>query len=350
PALGFVGPSWAQQAQGTVIDLQFKERKEDPNSWYGFTADKDGKIQRSFATASGKLTFQLVGDTLRADTTGDGAIDDKDAPACEATDARQTIRIKVPVQFGEKTVDYPLCIRIQKAGSQRYLLVSSAAMLEGTFGQYTIRIFDGALNGRFEAPSAEVEVQSSASQAPPGMNSVPWSQTIAFDRKLQEVALVDKGTRLKLTPYTGPTAEVQLEFSTSVQSPQALLQETGNAQIGRCSSGEMGLFVPGKYRIYSLNYQIGNTEQRAYLYGSHTATASPLELKPGKNIVKVGPPFKMDFTATRNGEVVEFTQVMITGQAGESYRPSIQENQGDSFAAYIRVGEKEQKLTTLGFS
>lgn len=349
PGLGFVGPLGAQEPQATVVELQFKERKEDPNSWYGFGLDKDGKVVRSFATASGKWTLQVVDDKLRADTNGDGVIDDKDAPGREVLEGRETVRIKVPVKFGEKTVDYPLCVRTQKSGDQWILIVGSAALVEGKLGDSVIRIFDSNLDGRFGAMGDSVAIESPQSRGPVGINNVPWSQTVAFDGKLQQLEMVEKGTQLKLTPYTGPIAEVQLEFAQPVKSERAMLQEAGNVQLGQCSTREMGVFVPGKYRIYNLYFQLGDGNRTAFLNASHEYNTAPLELKAGKNVIKVGPPLKMDFTAARSGEMLEFTQVSIAGQAGELYRPYLQEDQGDTFAAYIRAGEKEQKLTTLGF-
>jgi virulence-associated protein VagC len=349
PGLGFVGPALAQEPQATVVELQFKERKEDSNYWYGFGLDKDGKVVRSFATASGKWTLQVVNDKLRADTNGDGVIDDKDAPACEANNEQEAVRVKVPVRFGEKTVDYPLCVRIQKSDNQRFLIVGSAAMLEGKFGQHVIRIYDSDLDGRLGTPGDNVAIELPQSKDRGGLNSLPWSRTMMFDGKLHEVELVNKGTALKLAPYTGPIAEVQLEFTQPVKNERAILQEAGNVQLGQCSSRAMSVFVPGKYRIYNLNFQLGEGAGAVYLNASQAYNTAPLELKAGKNVIKVGPPFKMEFTAARNGEMLESTQASITGQAGELYRPSVQEDRGDIFAAYIRLGEKEQKLTTLGF-
>jgi len=334
-------------AQPAVVDLSFVERKEGPNSWYAYALDNDGKISRPFANGAGKITYQLLDGKLRVDSDGDGVIDEKDAPAVELKDGREGVRVKVAVALGGKTVEYPLVVRSLE-GREQAIMVGSAAMLEGKFGNHTIRIYDANQDGRFGNAGDYVTFRSD-SAAGTIEYLMPWTRTVAVDKQLHRLELLGASAKLKLTPYTGPVAELEVQGPKDAKGLQVTLQEVNGEQIGRWMGVGAALFVPGKYRIQSVQYQVAENSPQGSLFGYHDLDTDLLELKEGKNVLKVGPPLKMEIAANWKAEEVEITAARITGVAGEMYRPNVQEDQGDKFAAYVRAGGKEQELTKLGF-
>jgi hypothetical protein len=362
PFLGGGGRASVQQAQAVVVDLKLVEQK-DPMSLYGFMADKDGKIERPFACPSGKLLMQFTGDKLRVDTNGDGVIDDKDAPAVQIVELptqgavpfkpQDAARVEVAVKLGGKIVQYPLSIRSQKVGDNRMVIIGAGAVLEGKFGETTIRIIDGNMDGRFGGEGDRVALIGPGEAA--SMNfGTPWSRVMTIGGKLHNVEMIGDAAQLKLTPYTGPVAEVQIEADKSVKNLSVMLQGTNQGQVGQLSGTGTAQLIPGSYRLGSLSYQVGEGNRAAnvmpgMMSASHDAEKPPFELKAGKNVLKFGPPLTMDFVATFKDGTLDITAVKITGVAGELYSPSIQEPQGDSFASYISAGGKEQELAKLSF-
>jgi hypothetical protein len=327
-----------------VIDLQFVE---EPMARMMFGALlKDGKAEVPFPNAAGKLLLQYKGGKLQADTNGDGVIDGKDAPPVKPRQAM----IRADAMVGGKAVSYP--IWIGDVQDNRLIVLGSRGALEGTVGPYTVHIGDGTNLGRFDAGAmSSIYVRPSSTPMSATVPYVPWSRTIDVDGSLYQIELLGNGAQLKVTPYTGEVAQVTLEPSSGDKklSADVTLSAVDGAQVGRLQPGETKRLVPGKYRVdCRLEYQERNRVSCAS--GDPSDKAKPFEAKPGGNVLKVGAPFTLQFSATRSGEQVEFTSATLLGCSGEAYRPGVQTQNNELFAAYARLGEKETKLTDLGFS
>ena len=348
--------SAAAQPQAAVIELKFENLKS-PNAFMGFMPDANGKVERPFACASGKLLLEFKSGKLRADSNGDGKIDAKDAPAVELKgDMREPARVEVAVPWAGKTVNYPLfvatsgTVRSGEGQEQTYLLIASGACLEGKYGDATVQIFDGNWDGRFSGSGDRIAISSSARQDPYAGYGVPWSKVVAIAGKLHNIELLNSGSQLKLTPYTGPIAEVRVSTDKSARNFNLMLQGQDEGQIAICRADEATLMVPGKYRIYTLSYQAGDNRRPGFMSGSQDPARPPLEIKAGSQSLKFGPPLKMDITAAFNNGTLDITAVRVAGVSGELYRPDLQKDQGDVFASFIRAGGKETKLAEMEFS
>lgn len=334
------GPALADQPQATTIGLTMGEPKSLTAGYYGFAFDEKGLASCPFANSAGKLTFQLADGKLRADTNGDGKIDDKDAPAIDPKDTT----LRVAMKLGSKQIQFPLRIRlIDQPKEQKYLLVQSAGVLEGTLGKATVRLYSNMFGGGFGQSGSTIEIITAGEVSRPRQ----WSRTLILDGKIVETEFLADGPQLKLTPYTGPVARLKLEADPKFTSSIAMLVEAIGERSGEASTKEPGLFVPGKYRLQSVQLHV--TPSTMALYGYTDPKSEPIELKAGENTLKVGPPMKMDFTAGRKGEEVEFTAVALSGSGGETYRPYPQPNTKDIFAAYIRANGREQELCKLAY-
>lgn len=357
-ALGAVfgaGSARAQEPKSTTIDLKLVERKADEASFSnGYAANKDGVVEIPFATASGKLKAQIttkrtllvrVRESIRIDTNGDGVIDEKDAPAVSVSGSGQIIRVKVPVKLAGKTIDYPIAFQAYGSPENRYLLVGSGVMLESKFGDQTLRIIDDNVDGRFCGEGDRVLIYPAGTRERSlGAGGMQWTPTMEIAGKLYQLAAVNDSAQLKITPYTGPIAEVQI----ACEKPFTATATVTGEMAGSWTMQRPAPFVPGKYSVQSVRLQYGN-EKAQVLYGQANPQQKPIELKAGKNLVKFGPPFKLDFDANRNGALVEITGVTVAGASGEVYRPYVQDAKTESFAWYVKAGGKEKQLAALQF-
>ena len=340
--LGVHGVAWAADAPGpATIDLKFIESPEGARSWYGFGQDADGMVRRPFGKPGKFLVMKVADGKVRIDTNGDGLVNDKDAPAVQPDKERRSAQVHVSAEVAGKEVKYPLDIQLYEWGAA----VGSAAALEGRFGDYTITIQDGNVDGRFGGDGDMVRAQKAGQPAQP----LPWSRAIALDRQIYRLEMTGDGAQLKLDPYTGPVAEVTIAVADSFRNVNVTLNESKNVQVAQFSGVETGLLIPGNYRIGGLQGQVGPANQPQHLFAYHDYQTAPIELKPGKNVVKVGPPLEMSFNATLSGLTLDLADVKITGVAGEMYRPNVDAAQGDTFAVYIRSGGKDAELGKLEF-
>lgn len=331
-----------------TVNLKFAADSQPANGLYGCTIDKDGKARIPFSNASGMLILQLKEDKLQADTNGDGVIDDKDAPPVKP----ENVTIRVPAMVGGKLVNYPFFIRgIEGSGqASRFVLVSPCGVLEGQLGSYTIRIKDSGRFGRFgESGDTLVLIDSSKSTSGPSAAAFPWSKTIDLDGSLYQIALVGDGAQLIVTPYTGPVAEVTVQSAVENASVNVTLSAEDGTQISSMTPNQTKRLVPTRYRVdCTLIAREGETV--SYLTGQSSDRAKPFDAVAGQNVLKVGPPFTLQFVAARKGDQIDLIDATLLGCSKESYRPSLQQQNTESFAAYIRAGEKETKLADLGFS
>jgi hypothetical protein len=345
----------ATQPASTLVDLKFVELPSTNQGgvmYCGYGLDKNGQASWPFANQAGKMTVQFRDDKLRADTNGDGVIDDKDAPGIAVKAEGATLRVTASI--AGQSVQYPLHVmQVQKGEPSSYIVLGSRGMLEGSFGQYTICFSDQRASGSFMKDRGMMQV-SDGKAGRSGVNWTEFSRTIVVDGKLWQFEVVTENRQIKLTPYTGPVAVLTVQTDMPNVTGQINLSHVQQVQVGAGHIGQAASFVPGDYRVQYVQLAGeskpgANGSVPANAFATFPPTAKPVTLVAGANSIKVGAPFKMDFTATRDGATVEFTDVQLTGVAGEVYRPSAEDAQGEVFAAYIRSAGKEELLTKLSY-
>jgi hypothetical protein len=329
-----------------TVNLQFVVDPQPPNSWYGYSIGQDGKVQLPFSSASGTLLLQLKDDKLQADTNGDGVIDGKDAAAVKP----ENVTILVPTKVDGKVVNYPFLIRGVEGNGQtnRLLVFSPRGMLEGRLGSYTVRIKDRGRFGRFGEGDSLVLTDSSQPTSGASTAEFPGSKTTELDGSLYQIAMVGEGAQLIVTPYTGEIAEVTLRPAGEHVVASATLVAQDRSQVSELGANQTKRMVPTRYQV-NCTLQTTGTDA-SYLSSQPSGRAKPFDAKPGRNVLKVGAPFTLEFTAARKGDQIDLIDAALLGCSKESYRPSLQPQNKDVFAAYIRAGEKETKLADLGFS
>lgn len=320
----------------TTIDLKLIELK-DQSGMYGYGLDPKGEAKIQYENQAGYLLLRHQNGKLAIDTNGDGKLDEKDV----APFVPRNTMVQVATKIGQRMVEMPMLIAsVQGEGEDRYVMLNPRGALEGQFGEYRITLL-AHLSGRIAQEYTNVAI-SGAKRTVGG----PWSPTMAIGDDLYEVALVEDGQKLSLKRYTGEIATAKVALADETLGCNVALQS--DKQYARFGGAETAKLVPGDYRLDSVMLSRKSGNEISWFSGQHERDKKPLSLKTGENTIKVGPPLMMDFTATRNGEMIEISDVKISGAGGETYRPSVREPK-ETFAAFIKLGEKEEKLCKLGF-
>ncbi len=320
-------------AEPAVIDL--KPATASARSYRGLSADAEGLVEiKPFANSAGRLTFRIERDSVRADTNGDGRVDDADAPAVKP----QRTTIKVAAQCGVTAYEYPIEILYVRG---RMLVAGSLAAMEGRWGDRVVSIGDVGMDGVFGGRGDMIAVSA------PGKTDqdqrLPWAGALGLEGRLYAIA-VDEPGKLRIDPYPGSVSE----FRISMEPPPGdvvlqMIEESGAFSAVVRSIAAPVRAVPGAYRISGM---FGGADGGAqmYLRGFPKPVAlgtEPLELR-------IGPPLQVDFEAVRNGPVVAISKVRITGASGENWQPVARGNE-EAPAAYLRAGGREQRLATMEY-
>lgn len=337
-ALGAVAS--ARGGESALVDLQpaAADAKPRPISYRGFQSDEQGMAEiKPFANAAGRLMFKVEGDTVRADTNGDGRIDDADAPAVKP---RQTT-IKVAALCGAKTNEYPIEVLLAQ---KQMLVVGSRARLEGRWGERRVEIGDTDLNGAFGSAGDSLAIAESAgAKGNVAVASRPWSRTVGLDGRLYAIAM-EGADKLRIEPYGGAVAELRITADPAPTKADLQLTEASQAFCTTIHSvADPIRAVPGTYHLRG-SFAWNDGGQRMFL----SSLAKPVVLGAEPQTLKIGPPLTVDFEAVRDGATVAVSKVRIAGVAGETWQPAGSDD-ADAPAAYIRAGATEKRLATMEY-
>lgn len=324
----------ARCGESVLVDLQpaAPDAKPRPISYRGLQPDAQGIVElKPFANAAGRLTFKVEGKTVRADTNGDGRIDDADAPAVKP----QQTTIKVAALCGTKTCEYPVEILVAQ---KQMLVVGSRARMEGAWGGRTVAITDTDMDGVFG--SAGDSLDFAGASVPTERR--PWSRTIGLDGRLYAIAM-EGADKLRMEPYTGAVAELRVAMDPVPEKVAVQLTEDSRAFCSSVSSVANPIpAVPGTYHLRgSFTWKDGGAQM--FL----SALAQPVVLGSEPQTLKLGPPLSVDFDAVRDGETVAFSNVRLRGMSGETWQPV--GDGRDAPAAYVRAGGTEKRLASMEY-
>lgn len=341
--LGFSLPlAVALRAAEGPVTLSLKpspiDPKQRPMSFRGCQVDADGmgRIQ-PFANAPGYILFQVSGETVRFDTDGDGKLGKGDAPAVKGS----MTTVKVTAKFKGAPYDYPLVVLFAR---KDMIAVGSPAQAEGTWGDRTVVIGDGNLDGVFGGSGDRIRIAKKGAAESDGPASwQPWTRMLNLDGNLHSFALNDRG-ELRIEPYTGPVSELRISSEPAPTGGSLMLMEQSSGYVATISSlGGPIRAVPGQYQLRGqVNWGAGGPAM--YLSGF----ASPIEIGKEPKTVRIGPPLTVDFEAVRDGDKVAVSKVAIRGVSGEAWRP-IGAGEDNSPAAFVRAGGKEERLAKMEY-
>jgi hypothetical protein len=290
-------------------------------------------------------------------------IDAQDAPPVEPNKGTLKFTMNLP---GGRSIALPIRIgelrKLDGEKSEPYLDLCLEGAMEAVAGDWTLRYSAGFVQASAAQIFNRVDIYPTGGDPRDG-SDVDLSQTYDIADRLYNVKLDDSFTALTISPYTGPIAEARFTYTlpsdTAGANPTGsakvedtstiILSHTSHVQDGRVHANQSARFVPGTYRLASvfLSHITQGTGQ-VCIAARLPDKAAPLTLKPGTNEIQAGAPFKIDFAATRDRDMITLTDVTVTGRLGELY--NLPGNGGQTlFAAFIRANGKEQQLAKLEY-
>ena len=312
PALLAV-PCWGADSES--VDLRYRSYRNwsmhlPSEKWFPV---KDGiKIPHSGGDV---FAVELDGNKVKFDTDGDGKLDRTIKPIVDAKTNVSTTRV---VLSGKTKSGEPLryAARLRKDGSGWEWAPGGA--MAGTIttdaGPVPIRIIDQNGNGRFDDIGRDAMIVGGND------NATLLSKTIYVDNVLHSVDFADDAKSLTLSPYDGPTA--QIDMTTSFNSKAVLISSVIVSADGQ-HSFDVGA-IEGPIKVPAANYSVvggvlGLGEHRVHIASGRM---KPLELASGtKKEIDWGGPIASEFQFARSGDQVQFSpnHIWYYGKAGEQY-------------------------------
>lgn len=339
----------AQSAPLTAQEIDLK--LVDPAGAYGYYSEmlKDGKGEIAFPNKLSKLKLQYKDGKLWVDSNADGQIDERDNSVVPGDNAK----VMAKAMVGGREVELPIVVRstYENGKDSLSVVMGISAAMEGTVNGSTLRLRFGGFTAE-PAPKFNAVQFIPAGTKPEDASTEQFSKTLTLGERLYSAEVLDSGWKLKLTPYTGPVARVTVKFSEPANGCQATLASVEGIQTNTADSRAKSpaLFVPGQYGISYIHLAIYDDKGgHQCVSARRDAKAKPITLAEGENTLTFGGPFKLDVTAAKKGDTIEFVDAIATGVAGEKYGPSAQNTNGQLFAAYIRGNGTEQELTKLSY-
>lgn len=346
--------------------------------------NEEGYGETDFPTPTGKLLIRRAGDRIVADANGDGRIDEADGegvPAQAAGPGRTTPEaLKVSANVAGRKAQYPLMVLYARG---RHVLLAGGAVLVGKFGDLELRLFDADLDGVFGETGTDTILVRSAEEGPgaasppagPGASANVMGLVLNLGGELYAVRTLDGGRALRIAPYDGEKASLELAAggtATSLSLSLAHEEDACHLQVG---SGVKVSLVPGAYRVTRsllvlklpqekkkeesffgrlLGGLTGQGEETGTLLGTEGEDPVLLTIRPGENRLPVGPPLRLEFTAKAwetHNDRLEIEDPVLVGGAGERYVADLHTRgrAGSSLKGLLRSGGEETLLGELEY-
>lgn len=332
--------AWAANA----VDVPLRIQRGSNVHAYGeryVALDEAGEGSMPFTTACGELKMRLVDDALLLDRNGDGTLNDADG-APVGNDETAEIAAH---PFGTRA-SYPINVRIC---SDRRVRLQSQIVVKGEKDGATYELHDGNLDGRFDEYGTDMFRIKGAWQC--------LAKVVRIDTELHGITVARNGGALRLSPYTGPLANVTVSCGEGGWLPELHVKHKDGEYIGKVALGMP--IPPGQYTIQGVRL-IGTVSdgsatgrRRVFLHGYDPEEETVLTLKEGSGTLTLGPPLKLAVKAVKladDASKVKVVRASLIGVAGEKYRAlATGDRVTSTLECWVRTGGKEEKLTTMRF-
>jgi hypothetical protein len=369
-AQGAAGPG---AAPAVVVELKAVPSADETFGSQFARIGAGGTGSIPFANAEGRLLLKAAGKKVRLDSNGDGVVDDKDAPPAAPGEI-----VTVRFLLGGRSAEYP--VRVEAVENQ-YVALGGCLVLEGAFDGWRIRLIDAELDGTFGRTGEDsIDVAESKpagakkeAEEEDGSEPLPLGSVLSVKGRLYEATVSEGGTRLALRPYTAETGRLTFKGGAGVRSWRLQLSHADDLQFAHVRDADPVRLVPGTYRITMSQISLvpkrgkgdarkpkegGDREEEAVDlsgYWDYAGSEGPvLHVGSGGQTITLGPPFRLDFDASRAAGKAGRYQIeepRLVGAGVEWYTPetSAPDGQESTLTSHVRAGGREQKLSTLEF-
>lgn len=314
-ALSFLvlAPSFALEPE--QVDLRYRSYR---NWKIELPAEKWMPVKDGIGIAHAggeKFSVRIDGNNLEFDTDGDGKLDRSVKALVDPKTLVSTTRV---ILEGKDTAGnsfkYAIRLRNDANGWEWAPGGAMAGTIKTDAGPVPVKLIDQNGNGSFADIGEDAMIVGSSD------NAVLLSSTIYVGDELAKVEYLDRGASIKLTPFAGATAS--LDMTTEFQSKAVLISSIIVSEDGQHSfdigAVQGAVTVPaGKYRLAA--GQIGLGGQRVFI---NTGRTEPIVLEAGESrTLSWGGPLKSEFKFNRSGNEVVFSPdaIWYFGNAGEQY-------------------------------
>jgi len=167
-----------------------------------------------------------------------------------------------------------------------------------------------------------------------------------------------------LAPAGGMAGDATLQVTAADGWQVGATLEKKDADTGvEVTSGVNTKLALGTYEISNASAKFGKPagkpgEERepVMLWAGRSAQSSTVRITEGANNLRLGPPFRLEFSATVSSEDqadILFSDVAVVGAGGERYMPlNMNANDGEDakLTWSVRAGKIEGAATSLGYS
>lgn len=261
------------------------------------------------------FAFEFSGTSLKVDTNGDGELDRTIKALVDPKTMVSTTRV---ILTGKDSDDEPFRYAARlRNDADGWEWAPGGAMvgsISTSVGPLPVKLIDQDGNGRFNDIGSDAMIVGNSDHA------MMLSTTVFIDDKLQQIDFAENGTAFTLSPYRGPTSEI--DMSTSFNSKAVLLSSI-ILSSDRKHSFDIGaregpVLVPaGKYSVVS--GVVGLGQHRVKI---RAGKMKPLNLMADRSKkFDWGGPVSSEFQFARVGDQIQFSPKAIWyyGKAGEQY-------------------------------
>ena len=282
----------------------------------------------------------------------DGRID----PKKEAVNETSEI-IGLPFNLGGKKAKYFISLYLMDKSDRVSFAGHSLTRLVARFNGLKISIYDSNMNmvfgdtARYTSYPDIMEIETDT-KPPVLLYCLPFIKTARIGKKFYNLDIdVEKGY-LKISPYSGEIARV--DFFMSVKGSSVSIDMVDYSKGLFYKIKDKDVIIPGKYwgRDVNLIFPIisKETDDPVRKFAIH-GSMDEIAVKPGKNEIQVGPPFKVDFKAFNcGGKIIDIKDVWLAGAAGGKYKAIPYETtERATLKVFLRAGGKTRFLGNIEY-
>ncbi len=334
---------------------------------------QSGKAVWDFGLAGGRVTFLSKGRKVYIDRNKNGKVDGPDGDPLEE---ETVLEGRVPFRGGSARYAVGLTLM---GSMPPYILIEGKSALAGRWGKTLFVFLDRNLDGRFfqfgvdAFVAAPVGKQGEKGRFRSSVSALPLSHVAVVEGKLYLLDCGEGGEDLKLYPYRGKTALLQVEgwkqtvavvdlsigdsrrdLYFDVRGPGSYLLPRGIYRIrGVGARFAIRPFRPGGKKSSDNPYLRKPRPWSFSLYGLSTERQPSLDLSGEKAVLHAGPPLRLGFDAMawgKEGNRLEISNVFLATPGGIEFRAEIfGKDDTQTIKAYVRAGGKKRFLSELEY-
>jgi hypothetical protein len=322
-----------------IINFKMVNVKNQRRNMTYVRLDKDGIGKFSFdQVPSGMLLFKYKEKKLYFDSDYDGKFEGVDATPIERRKP-----ISIPLEINGETYSYKIQVPF---GNPRMIYLTCLSSLEAEYKGTKINLYDKDVNGDFSDLGKDLIKVGNAPE-PALLGNLTGIGTGLYDLEYE-----NKGTTVKLKPYEGPLAKVNVK-SEENRTCKMLVSHVDGKLSTEIESGKDIVLIPGEYKITRSISYVQDPENKRKRKNMLTGRGGTMIVTEDQEVINIGAPFRMEFNAVKSAkdsDSIKITSVDIIDNTGAKHRAKLYYgNEKSTLLSFIRSGQKEKQLSSMEY-